>query len=232
MNLLRTLVADLTDLCFPRLCLICERQLVTGEEHICLHCLSRIPETNYHLLPGNPMEQLFYGRVSIEKAFGFFYFTAGGDFRKLVHTFKYKGEKKAARTLGRLYALRLKNSGVLDNIDLIVPVPLHKKRQRHRGYNQSEWIAEGISRITGIKTDYAILRRRHNTATQTLKAGYDRWENIQGAFYLSSPLPAGTRHILLVDDVITTGATLIECARTLRRNREIKISVLTLGVAR
>lgn len=225
-------LGSLIDLCYPRLCLICERSLMGGEEYICLHCLSHIPETGYHRWPDNPMEQLFYGKVSVERAFGFFYFTPEGNFRKLIHAIKYKGEKEAASSLGRLYALRLKESGILDTVDLIVPVPLHKKKQRQRGYNQSEWIAKGISGATGLKIATNLLRRRHRTHTQTRKSGYERWENVQDAFCLAAPLPPECRHLLLVDDVITTGATLTACALALCRNRKVKISILTLGVAR
>lgn len=226
-----TLLNHLIDLFYPRLCIICERQLVVYEDHICSHCLHNMPETNFHLHEGNPMEQLFYGKATIERAFAWFYFNPEGDYRRLIHVIKYHGRKEAGFWLGYQYGLKLKRAGILTDIDLIVPVPLHKKRQRRRGYNQSEWIANGLGKALEIKTETRLLLRKTATETQTQKSLFERWLNTQDIFCMDRPLPTGCQHVLIVDDVVTTGATLLSCCKTLTARSSVKISVLTLAAA-
>lgn len=229
---MKRLISEFVDLFYPRLCIICQRALMTNERHLCLHCLQQMPRTNYHTKVDNPIEQLFWGKVEIESAYSYFFFLPEGDFRHFIHAIKYGGETDAARYMGARYAAELQAAGKLSDIDYIVPVPLHPKRLRQRGYNQSEKIACGISEILQkpVRTD--ILYRKYATETQTHKSVYERWKNMQGIFDTKNTDIPLYSHFLLVDDVITTGATLIACAQQLlQRYETARISIVTLAVA-
>lgn len=229
---MKQLISEFIDLFYPRLCLICQRALMSGEQHLCLHCLQQMPRTNYHLKTDNPIEQLFWGKVEIESAYSCFFLLPEGNFRHFIHTIKYEGETDAARYMGARYAIEIQAAGKLSDIDYIIPVPLHPKRLRQRGYNQSEKIADGIAEILQkpVRTD--ILYRKHATETQTNKSVYERWENMQGIFDTQNVNLSLYPHFLLVDDVITTGATLIACAQQLQqRYKTARISIITLAAA-
>lgn len=143
---------DFIDLFFPRLCPVCQRALNRNEENICTTCLHRLPRTGYHLDPLSPMAQLFLGKVPIEKCAAFFFFSTPSDARQLIHHIKYHGGKQCGFTLGKIYANELLPSGFFDDINALVPVPLHPAKLRRRGYNQSEWIARGIEQVTESKS--------------------------------------------------------------------------------
>ena len=177
------------------------------------------------------MEQLFRGKIDIDRAFAFFYSTPHSQYRSLHHHIKYHNGKECARYLGKLYAEELCETGLLDDIDLIIPVPLHRTRMRKRGYNQSEWIALGISDITGITLDTQSLIRPKANPSQTHLSLYERWLNTHNIFSLSPNHNCTDKHILLVDDIVTTGATLLACAQTLRTAQPRNISLLTLSFA-
>lgn len=156
----------LLDLLFPRLCAVCGSRLQSNETHLCLHCLRHLPRTDFHKENEHAMEQLFRGKTDIDRAFAFFYSTPHSEYRSLLHHIKYHDGKECARYLGKLYAEELCETGLLDNIDLIIPVPLHRTRMRKRGYNQSEWIALGISDMTGIALDtHSLIRGKANPST-------------------------------------------------------------------
>lgn len=216
---------------YPRLCLICDRELVTGEEHLCLHCLAEMPKTGFHAQIGNPMEQLFYGKVDIDKASGYFFFHQQSCFRKVIHAIKYQDEKKAGFELGKSYGQELQLAECYCDIDIIIPVPLHKKRFRHRGYNQSEWIARGLASTLKKEVFADILFRFGSNASQTHKSVYDRWLNTRELFSVRPDADLSRKKILLVDDVITTGATLQSCALALKAHApDCRISIATLAV--
>lgn len=216
---------------FPRCCIVCGQPLAKGEECCCTMCNINLPRTNYHLRKDNPVEQNFWGKLPLERATSFFYYRKGSDFRKILHQLKYGGQKELGAIMGRYMAAELMPSGFFQSIDVIIPVPLHKKKQRIRGYNQSEWIAKGISAVTGIHIDTESIIRRKNTETQTRKSTFERWENVEGIFELCRPESFSGKHVLVVDDVLTTGATTVACVSQLMQIEGIRISILTLAVA-
>lgn len=218
-------------LLFPRCCVVCGRSLAKGEECICAMCNINLPRTNYHLQKDNQVEQLFWGKIPLERATSFFFYRKGSDFRQILHQLKYGGQKEIGAIMGRYMASELTVSGFFEGIDVIIPVPLHKRKQRIRGYNQSEWIARGISAVTGIRIDTEVIVRRKHTDTQTRKSTFERWENVDGIFELHHAESLKGKHLLVVDDVLTTGATTVACASRLVEIEGVRISVLTLAVA-
>ena len=173
---------DFISLLFPRLCYGCGNHLMRNEKLICTECYILIPRTNYHLKPDNPVSQLFWGRCMIEQAAAFSFYTRDSRIRKLIHQLKYKGIREVGPELGRIYARTLKSSGFLNDIDLIIPVPLHPSKKRQRGYNQSDLISLGISEVSGIPMESDLLVRKTVTKTQTRKTRYDRWINVEDIF--------------------------------------------------
>jgi len=222
---------DLLALFFPRLCLLCGELLVDGEKCLCLSCIYKLPRTNYHLRPFNPAEQLFTGKVEIEKATAFLHYEKGGKVQQLIYAIKYKGEKEAGFQLGRQTALALYEKGFFEGIDLLLPVPLHSQRQKKRGYNQAEWIARGIASVCLLPIENKALARIRKTNTQTHKNVFDRWTNVQNIFSVKLEEPLIGKHVLLIDDVLTTGATIGACASCLSAIEGIRISILTLSIA-
>lgn len=219
------------NLLFPNLCVACDENLVKGEHFVCLKCLNEIPKTNFHLQKENSVEQRFWGKVPIEKATSYFFFQKGSKFQHLLHELKYKNNKEIGEYLGKYSASELINHSFLQNIDLIVPVPLHPKREAKRGYNQSEWICKGISEITQKPMSARNLIRNRENTTQTKKSVFERYENTQGIFEVKNPAEFADKHILLVDDVLTTGSTIEACMQELQKVENVKISVFTLAVA-
>ncbi len=229
--LIKDWLSSFLSLLFPRCCLVCGRPLAKGEECICTMCNINLPRTNYHLQEDNPVELLFWGKIPLERATSFFFYRKGSDFRQILHLLKYGGRKELGATMGRYMASELLPSGFFKGIDVIIPVPLHKKKQQLRGYNQSEWIVRGIAAVTGISVNTESIIRRKNTETQTRKSAFERWENVDGIFELHSSEPLQGKHVLVVDDVLTTGATTVACASALMEVQGIRISILTLAVA-
>ncbi|MGQ7871414.1 ComF family protein [Sunxiuqinia sp. sy24] len=219
------------ELFYPRLCLVCGEKLITMEKYLCLKCLLHLPRTNFHDEPENAMEQLFYGRVPIQRATAYFDFKKGSPYQKILHQLKYRGMKELGEYMGAQYALELQNSEFIGAVDLICPVPLHPKKERKRGYNQSYHLAKGLSDKLGIPIEREALIRRKFSSTQTKKGRYERWENVEDIFELHQPEAFAGKHVLLIDDVVTTGATLEACAATILQNCPAKISILTLAIA-
>ena len=217
------------DLFFPRICQVCGEKLYQQEEIICSKCIYDLPRTNFHLETKNQLETMFWGRFPVEKATALLYFKKGSSYRKLIHQLKYKKKPEIGIYLGRLLAEDLGNWAA--GIDYIVPVPLHPKKKKIRGYNQSEMIANGLSEILKIPVDTQTLIRATFTQTQTRKARYERWENVKSVFAISDEETFQGKHILLVDDVITTGATLEGSAQALLGVRDLKVSIAAIGMA-
>ena len=231
MSYLYDLWDDVISLLFPRLCYACGNHLLRNEKLICTECLVLIPRTKYHLIEGNPVEQLFWGRCKVEKAAAFSFYNRDSRIRKLVHNLKYKGIKEIGFDLGKIYGVSLTGSDFLKGVDIIVPVPLHPSKKRIRGFNQSDIIAGGISESTGLPVDTESLQRVTVSETQTRRSRYDRWVNVEGIFSLTDSSNITGKHILLVDDVITTGSTIESCVNELLKAEGVKVSVVALAVA-
>lgn len=222
---------DFISLLFPRLCYGCGNHLLRNEKLICTECFVSIPRTDYHLKSDNPVARLFWGRCLIEKASAFSFYSKDSRIRKLIHQLKYKGIKEIGYELGRMYALSLRSSDFFDDINLIVPVPLHPSKKRKRGFNQSEIISEGISDVSGLPVDNISLERKNISDTQTRKSRFSRWTNVEGIFRIRDIERIMGKHVLLVDDVITTGSTIEACAEEILKIKDTKVSVIALAVA-
>ncbi len=223
------LLEDVISLLFPRLCYGCGNHLMRNETLICTECFVLIPRTNFHLKPDNPVAHLFWGRCRIEKAAAFSFYTRDSRIRKLIHHLKYSGIREIGPELGKIYARTLKESGFFQGVDLIIPVPLHPSKKKKRGFNQAELISEGISFISGIPMDTESMERRKATGTQTKKSRYDRWANVEDIFRINNMAALTGKHILLVDDVITTGSTVEACANEILRAEDTRVSVIALA---
>lgn len=225
------LIDDFISLLFPKICAACGNSLWKQEETACLSCDFHLPRTNFHLALENPVSQLFWGRVNLESAAAFLYFNKGNKVQRLIHQLKYKGRKDIGIYLGRQYGQHLKYSPFFQTVQLIVPVPLHPKKLLQRGYNQSEQFAIGLGETMKIPVNpYAICRKKE-TETQTKKSRFRRWQNVAEVFDVTNSGSMEMKHVLLVDDVITTGATLESCIHALSSIHGIRISVATIAVA-
>jgi ComF family protein len=231
MNYIYDLWDDFISLLFPRLCYACGNHLLRNENLICTGCYVSIPRTNYHLQEENPVAQLFWGRCQVEKAAAFSYYSRGSRIRNLIHKLKYKGIKEIGYELGRIYAVSLKSSGFTEDVDIIIPVPLHPSKRRSRGFNQSECISSGISEVTDLPVDTLSLVRKVFSDTQTRKSRYERWTNVESIFQVTDPDAIKGKHILLVDDVITTGSTIESCVNELLKAEGVRVSVAAIGCA-
>ena len=200
-----------------------------NEKLICTECYILIPRTNYHLKSDNPVAKLFWGRCLIERAAAFSFYTKDSRIKKLIHHLKYKGAAEVGTELGRIYAHTLKSSGFFEEINMIIPVPLHPARKRQRGFNQSDMISIGISAVSGIPVESKLLIRKSVSKTQTRKSRYDRWTNVQDIFHVTDQCRIRNMHVLLVDDVITTGSTLEACANELMKTENVRVSVIAIA---
>lgn len=230
-SLLVEMLSDFVGLIYPALCITCGNALLKQEKLICTKCLIALPRTHYHLVSGNPVEQIFWGRANIEKATAYFIYQKGSPYQQLIHQLKYKGVKEVGIEMGRWFGNELMQNSYFNEVDLIVPVPLHPVKERKRGYNQSLMIAEGLAGSIGKPVENNNLYRRKYTETQTRKGRYDRWENVGTLFAVNNEQNLIGKHVLLVDDIVTTGATLEACASALLAVPEVKVSIATLGYA-
>jgi len=216
-------------LLFPNLCKKCSNQLLGMEEILCRKCISNLPRTSFEKYKNNPLAQSFWGKIQIVHAFSVFYFRKGEIIQKLIHQLKYKRNRKVGTFFGKISGNIIKEILSELAIDYIVPVPLHPKRLKTRGYNQCELIAKGISETTGVPVKSNILIRNIYNISQTKKTRFERWENVKGIFTLTKPELFENKHILLVDDIITSGSTIEACCISLAEAKNIKISVMSIG---
>ena len=231
MKWLRDLFDDFISLLFPRICYGCGNHLLRNERLICTECHVVIPRANFHTMKDNPLEQAFWGRCRIESAAAFSYFHKGSRIRRLIHRLKYDGVKEVGHELGKIYGVSLKSSNFINSIDIIVPVPLHKSKKRSRGFNQSEIISEGLSEATGLPVVANAVERIIATSTQTKRSRMERWENVEEIFALKKPELLAGKHILLVDDVVTSGATIESCANEILKADGAKVSIAAIAYA-
>ena len=229
---IRSWLQSLGHLFIPRSCVVCGRVLVEGEHLVCTACRWHMPLTGSWNEPENPIREKLYGMFMAERASALFYYQKRSGYDHLVHKFKYNGKAALAYALGRWLGEELKRSGLYGDIDIVVPVPLHPFRRIRRGYNQSEQLARGIARVLKKPLSTANLVRTVHNPSQTRQSSADRWDNVAGIFALRRPEKLKNKHILLVDDVLTTGATLDSCAQAIREGvGECRISVAALAVS-
>lgn len=231
MRIIKNVINDLLSLLYPELCHACGNSLFTNEKLICLSCLYKLPKTNFHLEKNNTIEKIFWGRFHLQKASSFLYFSKESRVQNLMHEFKYRSKKEIGFYLGELFARELSKGNWLEDIDVIVPVPLHDKKKQIRGYNQSEEIAKGFESHSSITVETTVINRVIDSETQTKKSRFRRWENVNEIFKIDNPHKIEGKHILIVDDVITTGATLEACAQMLLKVEGVKISLASLAYA-
>jgi ComF family protein len=223
----------LLDLISPRLCVVCGQRLTVSEDVICTKCNLHLPRTDFHQDPyENEMAKLFWHQIPVERATALFYYESHAETANILYELKYKGHPEVGEVMGRLMAKELKPSGFFDGIDGIVPIPLAKKRQRQRGYNQSLEIARGISAITSLPIYNKVVRRKAFEGSQTNKGRWERNENVEGVFELKDASAIQGKHLLMVDDVVTTGATVIACVQELCKAGNVKVSVIALGFSK
>lgn len=223
---------DFIALIYPRNCISCNASLYKHENMVCNHCYISLPKSNFHKEENNELERVFAGRVPVVKAGSYYVFEKSGKVQKLLHHIKYKSNKALAEQLGVWYAQTLKDCEEIAKADLIIPVPLHLKKQKQRGFNQSEEFAKGLGKEFNIAVSRNNLFRTAFTETQTRKRKFERWENVEGKFALKDPGALTNKTVLLVDDVITTGATIDACYEAMKHVPGIKISVLSLAYAK
>lgn len=229
--LLRSLGSSLFRLFFPRLCEGCSQPLLGQEDTLCIGCTAHLPLTEYHDIPDNDTALRFAGRVPFQYASSLAYFTAEGLLQHLLHELKYRDKQEIAIYLGRQFGYSLRDSGWIQEIDCIIPVPLHPKKEALRGFNQSYRIAEGMSDVLGIPISHNNLHRSRHTESQTKKSRTERVDNMKDVFAVRDEQALAGRHVLLVDDVLTTGATMEACAQSLLLVPGLKVSFGSIGIA-
>jgi len=220
---------DVAEFFFPRLCEGCDRHLLREEEGLCLHCTVKLPRTFFWDAGTNPVETLFQGRLPVAGASAFLHFTKEGMARQLIHRLKYKGQKELGAILGEAFAQQLVRSGKFPGTDVIIPVPLHPTRERRRGYNQSLYIANGMSAVMGCAVDATSIVREQATDSQTRKDRFTRSENVGNVFTCTDTAKIEGRTVLLVDDVVTTGSTLEGAGRAILEAGAAKLYVAALA---
>lgn len=220
----------LLDVVAPRLCVVCGRRLSLSESVLCASCNMHLPRTGFQLNANdNPMARLFWGLVPVERAAALFFYEAASPTSRIIYDLKYHDHPEIGVEMGRLLGREFADAAFFDGIDAIVPVPLSRSRQRHRGYNQSRCIAKGIADTTGLPLCDKALRRTKFKKSQTQMRHWERQENVADVFMLRDAEVVSGKHLLLVDDVVTTGATMAACARELLKAGGVRLSFLSLG---
>ena len=228
---IKEIINHFLGLFYPEICAVCSQNLVSGEKIICLSCLQKIPRTQLHLEKDNVIEKRFWGKAKIERATAFYYFTKKSNFQKILHQLKYKENKEIGVVMGKYAAAELVESEDFTHFDYLIPVPLHPKKLQQRGYNQAFCIAQGLAEILQAEIDTENLVRVIENPTQTKKSVYERWENTKGIFAVKNPQLLDNKRILLIDDVLTTGSTIIACIEAIHEVCNAKVSVFALAVA-
>lgn len=224
-------LSDFIALMYPRLCMACGSSLFKHEQVLCTRCLADLPRTNFHKYPDNPLDKVFWGRVPVERTAALYYFSKGSRVQHFVHQLKYKGQKEVGILAGKLLGKEIIADPDFQTIDRIIPVPLHPRKFRKRGYNQSEQFGIGLFEATGIEMDTISFVRTVASETQTRKSRFARYENVKEIFKVVRPSELENKHLLLIDDVITTGSTIEGCASVLLQVPGVRISVASIAYA-
>lgn len=222
----------LLGLFFPNLCLSCNGGLAYGQDMLCLSCIYKLPRTDHHECLENEFTQRFWGRVPIYRGAAMYYYGRSGEVQRLIHALKYKQKPQIGFKIGQLMGAELAASPDYQTVDLIIPVPLHPRKKHQRGYNQSDYFAKGLASSMQIPWKADCLYRSKFTPTQTTKRRIDRFRNVEDVFDIRDPNKIEGKHILLVDDVLTTGATLEACALKLLKVQNVQLSMATIAMAR
>ena len=233
MSMLGSAWRSLRSLLFPVGCMVCGEHVDSAMRGVCIRCRYEIPLTGFCRDDENPVKEHFAGLVPVEHASSFIYYSGGSLWQELVHRFKYGGEWSLAERMGEWYGAELRDTGLYGDVDAVLPVPLHPLKMLRRGYNQSRYLGEGIARSLGVPLCASAIRRTRNNPPQARRRGGDRWDNVDNLFSVRRPEMLRGRHILVVDDVLTSGATLTSCIMAIRAAvPDCRISVATLAVAR
>lgn len=231
MKAIRNILADTIHLFYPHTCTGCGGDLLPKNELLCARCLHQLPHTGFENEKNNPVENIFIGRIPLQAAYSEFYFSKGQLIQHLIHQLKYKKDKEIGFYLGEIMGLHLLKATRFKNLDYLIPLPLYPDKEFKRGYNQAEVICEGIAASLQVPVQSKNIIRHRFTETQTKKHRTERWKNVSGSFAIKDKEKLTRKHILLVDDVITTGATLEACCEILKKIPDLKISIATLAFA-
>lgn len=226
--LLSNVKESVLHLLFPHVCESCGTDVIHPNNFLCLRCHADLPRTDFHLYPSNPVEKIFWGRLPLTSATAQYYFTKGSKMQNLMHGLKYKGNKELGLYLGRLMGNAFAESNRFRFIDALVPLPLFPSKEKKRGYNQATVLCEGITEVLDKPILKDVIIRTTHTDSQTKKNRVQRWANMEGRFELVNPGSIKDKHILLIDDVITTGATLEACGAELVNAENVRLSIATL----
>lgn len=226
-------VSRLFDLLAPRSCVVCGARLTTGEDTLCATCNLHLPRTGFAAdTEDNELCRVFWGRLPVERCGALFYYSAGSASSRLILSLKYMRRPDVGIALGRMMAREYQAAGFFNGIDAILPVPLATNRLRQRGYNQSQMIADGVHEITALPVIDRALRRETFLESQTQKNRWERADNVENIFRLTHPELLKGRHLLLIDDVVTSGATLCACGQEALKAGDVRLSILTLGFSK
>lgn len=218
------------DLVFPRVCNACNTPLIAGENLICTDCRFTLPTTDSHIEILPVLTNKFIGKVNLKHTLAYLKFVKGGKVQKLMHKIKYGGKQEVGELLGKMYGVELRENGFSDEFDLIIPVPLHQKRLSNRGYNQSDCLAKGLSEGLGIEWSPDILKRGKATESQIRKSKVERYENVQDVFFVERPEEIIGKKIVVIDDTLTTGATLEACVQELIEAQAKEVSIIAMAM--
>ncbi|MBQ4280239.1 MAG: ComF family protein [Rikenellaceae bacterium] len=229
---MRSFWLDIFRLFFPETCAVCGSPLPEGAHLVCTRCRWEMPLTGYAADRDNPVARKFWGLIPVESASAYLYFIGGSGYRRAIHDFKYRGAWRLCVELGRWQGADLRASGLYADVDVVVPVPLHPRKQLRRGYNQAGYLAEGIASELGLPVDRRSVARTVYNRSQATRSRNERWDNVEGIFSLRRRHGLTGKHVLLVDDVLTTGATIASCAEAILHDAPgSRISIATLAVS-
>lgn len=231
MRLQQTLVNSFFHLLYPHICNGCGSDILDHNNLLCLQCTSELPHTNFAMHANNPVEKIFWGRLAVKSATSEFYFAKDSLIQTLIHELKYKGNKEIGFFLGKLMGKSMLGTNRFRFIDALIPLPLFAEKEFKRGYNQATILCEGIAETMNVPVLKNIVVRKRYTETQTKKHRAERWENVKSSFEIKSQENLRGKHLLLVDDVVTTGATLEACGNVILNVEDVQLSIATLAFA-
>lgn len=228
---IKNIIHSTLHLFYPHVCTGCGSDLLQQDNLLCLKCIHQLPHTHFAGLPNNPVEKYFWGRIPLTAAYSQFYFSKAFLIQHLIHQLKYKGDAEIGFYLGEMMGKTLLKSNRFSSVDALIPLPLYAGKEHKRGYNQATVICNGISAVTNIPVLNGAVIRQHATETQTRKHRTERWENVKQSFQVARKNELAGKHLLLVDDVITTGATLEACGQAILEIDNVQLSFATLAYA-